>query len=637
MFTLLLLSAAVTVTPQGGVRALEAARDAARASGQPAHVTLAPGDYFVDHPIRFDSRDPAGSTYSASPGARLIGGLRLRQWRPVTDRQLLQRLPPAARPHVRVAAVPNLAPLQARGFGRPHIPSHSELFLNGQRMTVARWPNADFARIEASLDPDAPDDGHGRKLGRLPNGFRYEGDRPSSWRNDGNIWIHGYWAWDWADSYERVASLDPASRSLLTAPPHGLYGFRERQRYYFLNVLEELDSPGEYYLDIPNGRVYFWPPASLKSAELFLSTLDAPVLHLTDARQLTFQNFRIEATRGHGIVIEGGEQVLFRNASLTNIGNSAIIVDGGSRHAIERCHIAFTGDSAIEVTGGDRATLTPSAHRVEDCDIHHMGQWVRTYNPAVKINGVGNRVAHNHIHDAPHAGILITGNDHLIEFNNIHHLALETGDVGAIYIGRDYTERGTVIRHNYIHDLGGYGFGSMAVYLDDCSSGITVTGNIFHNLKYGAFVGGGRDNRIEDNVFVACKPAIRVDARGIDPSKVWQNMVYNTMRPKVEAAPPLYFERYPELKTVLPYFSKTGGAPPEGNVIRRNLISGEGIVYRQGAQPFVTNVADNTTIDGAAFFNRATGAYTTPPGAPHTPIPVDRIGPRFPTGASRSK
>jgi parallel beta-helix repeat protein len=122
------------------------------------------------------------------------------------------------------------------------------------------------------------------------------------------------------------------------------------------------------------------------------------------------------------------------------------------------------------------------------------------------------RRAH-HIHDAPHAGIILTGNEHLIEFNNIHHLAQETGDVGAIYVGRDYTERGAIIRHNYIHDLGGVGFGSMAVYLDDCSSGITVEGNIFYNLKYGAFVGGGRDNRIHNNVFVSCNPAIRVDAR----------------------------------------------------------------------------------------------------------------------------
>ncbi|MBL8229969.1 MAG: right-handed parallel beta-helix repeat-containing protein [Bryobacterales bacterium] len=138
-----------------------------------------------------------------------------------------------------------------------------------------------------------------------------------------------------------------------------------------------------------------------------------------------------------------------------------MLITGGRGHAVERCEISHTGDSAIEITGGDRGTLTQAGHRVEDCNIHHMGEWVRTYNPAVKLNGVGSRVANNEIHAAPHAGILLTGNDHVIERNHIHHLALETGDVGANYIGRDYTERGTIVHHNYIYDLGGVGLGSM--------------------------------------------------------------------------------------------------------------------------------------------------------------------------------
>lgn len=627
MLSLLLLSAAITVTPAGGVRAFEEARDKIRASGTHGEIRIRPGDFFVDHTITFDSRDPAGTVYKADPGVRWIGGARLRDWQRVRDRAVLERLSPEARKHVLVHKVSNLGPLQARGFGRARHPAHSELFFNGDRMTVARWPNNEFARIAESLDPDAPDDGHGKKLGRLPFGFRYEGDRPAQWKPDGNIWVHGYWSWDWADRYERITKLDPKTRNIQTAPPHGTYGFRKGQRYYFLNVLEELDAPGEYYLDASAGRAYFWPPSATTKAEVFLSQLDAPVFHIRDAKRLTLDGFHIEATRGTALRIDGGAEVTLTNTRLRNIGSIGLIIEGGQKHTVARCEVAYTGDSAIEVTGGDRATLTAANHSVTDCDIHHMGQWVRTYNPAVKVNGVGIRVAHNHIHDAPHAGIILTGNDHLIEFNNIHHLAQETGDVGAIYIGRDYTERGTIIRHNYIHDLGGVGFGSMAVYLDDCSSGITVEGNIFHNLKYGAFVGGGRDNRIHNNVFVSCHPAIRVDARGIDPSKVWQNMVYQTMKPKVLAAPH-FLDKYPELRTVLPYFDKPGGVPPEGNSIRGNLIFGEGIVFRQGAQPFVKDIEGNVTMPDASFFNPATGAYTPPPGAPHQRIPFESIGPR---------
>ncbi len=623
----------IVVTAQQGAAGIEQARDALRATGRGATVRLGAGDYLLDHSLEFGSRDPEGSVYLAEPGARLVGGVRVGAWRGVRDKTMLARLPAAARPHVRVAEVAGLGALRARGFGRESMPAHSELFFNGQRMTVARWPNDGFARIAEHSDNDPQDDGHGRKIGRLPLGFRYAEDRPSQWKKDPHIWVHGYWAWDWADTYERVTAIEAASRSILTAEPHGLYGFRKDQRYYFLNVLEELDQPGEYWLDFAANRIYFWPPADLRKAEVFVSTLDRPLLRIDNARGLRFEGLALEAGRGHGVTVEGGQGVTLRALRVRNMGNGGVTVQGGQGHAIERCEIAHTGDSAVEITGGDRATLTAGGHRVEDCDIHHMGQWVRTYNPAVKVNGVGHRVAHNSIHDAPHAGILITGNDHTIEYNDIHHLALETGDVGAIYIGRDYTERGTVIRYNYIHELGGVGFGSMAVYLDDCASGITIYGNIFYKLKFGAFVGGGRENRVENNVFVACDPAIHVDARGTDPRQVWQDMVYVQMKPKVEAMKVMeapYATRYPAIGGVLPYLARPGGVPPEGNVIRRNLIQGHGLAIREPARPWVTDVGENVTVDDPQFFNPATGTYRAPTGVNFAPIPVERIGPRKP-------
>ena len=60
-----------------------------------------------------------------------------------------------------------------------------------------------------------------------------------------DIWIHGYWAYDWANSYERIASIDVENRRIHTEPPHGLHGFRPQQRIFFLNILEGLDRQGE--------------------------------------------------------------------------------------------------------------------------------------------------------------------------------------------------------------------------------------------------------------------------------------------------------------------------------------------------------------------------------------------------------
>lgn len=621
--------AEIKVDPKAGVAGLERARDAIRKKGSPDTVVLRPGDYLMDRTFELTAADPAGSTYKAQGNVRLIGGVRIRDWKPVREQAVLDRLPANARPHVVVAAVANLGDFSARGFSRDHKPAHSELFVNGRRMTVARWPNEGFTRIADVADTNPQDDEHGRFIGRLPYGFRYEGDRPGTWKPDPNRWTHGYWTWDWADSYERIASLDPATKTIITAAPHGLYGFRKNQRYYFLNVLEELDAPGEYYLDVAGGKVYLYPPASLRGAEVFLSKLDKPVIALKNASRIRVEGVTVEGSRDSGILIEGGDGVTVANCKVRNVGTTGVLIEGGKNHAVERTEISYTGDSAIEVSGGDRKTLTAANHRVEDCDLHHMGEWVRTYNPAVKIAGVGIRAAHNHIHDAPHAGILMTGNDHTIEFNNIHHLALETGDVGAVYIGRDYTERGTVIRNNYIHELGGFGLGSMAVYLDDCASGITVYGNIFYKLKYAAFIGGGRDNKVENNVFVETNPAVHVDARCIDKRPVWHNMTYKTMKPRVEEmriTEPPYSTRYPETLKVLPYLEKTDGVPPEGNVIRRNLFQGVGLGIRKEAMPYVTDVGDNVTVTDKDFFTPATGAFKIPAGAKFEPIPVNEIG-----------
>jgi hypothetical protein len=122
-----------------------------------------------------------------------------------------------------------------------------------------------------------------------------------------------------------------------------------------------------------------------------------------------------------------------------------------------------------------------------------------------------------------------------------------------------------------------------------------------------------------------------VDARGIDKRPVWQNMVYKTMKPRLEAmrgTEGIYAERYPLIRTVVPYLEKPGGVPPEGNVIRNNLIYGTGLAIREPAKPYVTDIGDNDIVQDASFFDPATGAYKLPAGKKFQTIPVDQIGPR---------
>ena len=459
-----------TGTPENPFGTLERARDAIRElkrkgtfPGRGLRVWLRGGDYIRTNAFELTAQDsgtevaPIGWHPFFNEPVRFLGGRILTGFQPVTNATVLARLDPAARERVRqidlrALGIVNFGEMKSRGFGRPTTPAHEELFYAGRPMTLARWPNeGSWEKIAGIPDTTTKGDEHGGKLGDLPGGFFYGGDRPKRWQDVTDIWVHGYWAWDWANSYERVAELDRDRHFLKTAPPYGLYGFRPGQRFQFLNILEELDQPGEWYLDRPHGLLYFWPPDAPPSQsgaepETVLSLLAEPFLKLSGSSFLTFRGFTFEATRASAVEIQGGISNRLIDCHLRNLGNAGVIVSGGTGHGVLRCDLFDTGDGGVTLSGGDRQTLTPGGHYVENSHFQRQGRWSKCYVPAIQMDGVGQRASHNLIHDHPHAAILFNGNDHLIEFNDIHHIALESGDVGAIYTGRDYTYRGNRIR-----------------------------------------------------------------------------------------------------------------------------------------------------------------------------------------------
>ncbi|MFC1526232.1 hypothetical protein ACFL6X_05405, partial [Candidatus Latescibacterota bacterium] len=263
---------------------LERARDEARkisASGQlpPGGVTIeiGGGRYERTAPLELTAADSGSSSspvvYAAAPGeaVRLLGGSILRGFEPVRDAAILERLVPQAREHVLQID------LKARGltdFGEASG-GGIELFYGDEPMTLARWPNEGFVKI-ADLVGGDPVDVRGTKGDRTGK-FMYEGDRPIRWTEEKDPWVHGYWFWDWSDQRHRVESIDTSSRVIAVQPPYHGYGYRTGQWYYAYNLLAELDSPGEWYLDRETGVLYFWPPGSVDEAEVSVSTVDTLV------------------------------------------------------------------------------------------------------------------------------------------------------------------------------------------------------------------------------------------------------------------------------------------------------------------------------------------------------------------------
>ena len=608
-------------------------------------VFLRAGTYPLDKTLELSLADaPAGGrlTWAAwkDEEVRLTGGRQVVGWSKVTDPVILARLSPEAGTNVvqadlKALGINNFGSLKSRGFSRPTVPAHLELFFRGEPMPLARWPNEGFTKIAGLPEGSAAPNEHGMQQGKLEEGFLYEGDRPRRWKGLDDIWLYGYWAWDWAASYEKLASVDVDQRLIKTVAPFGNYGFRVGQRFYFLNVLEELDQPGEWYLDRSSGILYFWPPKPIDQGEAWVSLLESTTLVLNGTRNVTIEGLTFECTRGEGVRIKYGQGNVIRDCTIRNIGNNAAYLEGGRENRVEGCHIYNTGDAGIYAWGGDRKKIEPCGHTIENNHLHHIGRWTKCYVPAVYANGVGIRIAHNLIHDHPHAGVLFTGNDHVIEYNEIHHVALETGDVGAIYIGRDWTFLGNVIRHNYIHDVGGVGMGSMGVYIDDCAGGMTIVGNVFRNVQRAAFIGGGRHNTIENNLFIDCRPAVQIDGRGLDKSPVWHNMVYRTMKQRLEEmdyAQPPYGTRFPELLELTDYLKGDKGVPPEGNVVCRNIcVGGKWLEIGWHATAEMVQVRDNLVDQDPLFVDAAKGNYQLRDDSPafklgFRRIPVKQIG-----------
>ena len=654
---------------------LERARDAVRALKQRSRtqdtvtVWLDGGIYQRASTFELDQRDSgwpgAPVRYRAVEGetVRLTGGVAVRDFEPVTDTAVLERLPERARGHVLQSdltkqGVTGLGTMKMRGFPQPIVPAPLELFYNGDPMTLARWPNDGWALTGEIIDRGSvPREGD---ESNQPGTFVYTDDRPARWADASDIWMFGYWCWDWADESIQVGSIDTEERRITLAAPHH-YGLKEGMRYYAFNLLEELDAPGEWYLDRGTGILYFWPPRFIGLDSTWVSLLEPPMVTVHDADHVEFDGLTFECMRGIGMQILGGRAVHVAACTFRNIGDLAILFGegasqddvvgllgasvfsrtyqdtvwnrgSGTGHRVENCTLYNLGEGGIILGGGDRISLTPGDNAVIGCRIRNYSRSVTTNRPAIWLDGVGNRAAHNAIHDAPHTAIFFWGNDHVIEFNEIYDVCKETGDVGAIYTGRDWTMRGTAIRFNYIHDVNGPGhIGAQGIYLDDQACGTTSSGNVLVNVQRGFLIGGGRDNVTENNVLVDCSIPVHMDARGLG----WASDNQDIMLKRLQAVPyqqEPWRSRYPNLVDIL----EDEPGTPKYNVLRNNVL------YNCGA----TNIDDHArkhgtfennleTTDDPGFVNHTLRDYRltenaalfdTLPGFQR--IPFEKIGPK---------
>lgn len=620
-------------------RAQEAVRSARKSGAQPVTVSIRAGVYPLEQSLRFGPDDsgtlenPVVWRSYNNENVSIVGTKQIGGFRKLANAQIAARLSADARAHVveadlRSQGISDYGQLRARGFLRDIQPAPMELFFDGRPMTLAQWPNSGWAVMSGALAPET-------------RTFIYDGEEPARIKSTKDVWIHGYFTYTYADYWEPVVSIDSAKHQISTAVPaaRGTGAYRKDSRYLIVNALEELDSPGEYYIDRETGMLYFWPPGDVAKAKTYVSMLEDPLVRARVLSNVRFEGLSFEMSRGAGVEIAGRMNVQLHRCTLRNLGGVAVSVgtlqpdlywtlyndttftnDPGVQNGLDECRIYDVGEGGVILGGGDRKTLAKGQNYVRGCEIHDVNRWVQTFRPGVFVYGVGNDATSNHIYSAPHTGIYVNGNDNTVEYNDLHNLCTQTTDAGAVYMGRDPSQRGNIFRYNYIHDLSGPprtrpGISLvMGIYLDDVSSGATVESNVFKNVLRAVYIGGGRDNLVENNVFIDCAFGVHVDDRGISKDATYERR----MRAVNFDAPP-YSTRYPDLASML----RNQPDLPKGNRVLDNVFQGGQFLDISDTVPSGLVEARNNVTSGAHFDGLQPAPAPRPPG--FQALPLDKM------------
>ncbi len=433
-------------------------REARRTTKGPITVFLREGTYYLPDTLVFTFKDSgtksAPISYAAYEKEEVVisGGMRLElKWRPYRD-----------------------------GIVQSSVPAGTktdQLFVNGRRQHMARYPN---------YDPNA----------RYFNGWAADAfgkERAARWSDPKGGFIHAMHTHLWGDFHYVITGKDAEGNVTYEGgwQNNRRYGMHDNYRFVE-NVFEELDAPGEWFLDEKSDTLYFYPPKeiALSTGEVesvrlrhlieFQGTEERPVQFIA-LKGLTFRHaartfmenreplLRSDWTiyRGGAVFFNGAEDCVLEDCFLDQLGGNAVFVNNYNRRiTIGGCHIARAGANGVAFVGDPEAVRSPlfecsQRHRLKEIDktpgpkaanypgeclvvnslIYLTGRVEKQTAPVQISMSQGITVRHCSIYDVPRAGINIGDGcwgGHVIEFCDVFDTVKETGDHGSFNSwGRD--------------------------------------------------------------------------------------------------------------------------------------------------------------------------------------------------------
>jgi len=603
---------------------LDRARDEVRrikkagAPVTPVTVNLRAGTYFLERTFTLSAEDsgtaeaPVVYRGYGQERPRLVGGKVITGFTPHKDQILVA---------------------DVSGQGLKGV-AFKQLFFDGRRQIMARYPNfvpkdpvaGGWAYVDGkivSMYSNLP--GESKRL------FQFKAENARTWARcqDGDVFI--FPRYNWRSNIIRIRSVDRDSRAIALAADC-YYAIRPGDRYYVQGLFEELDAPGEWYLDQEAGKLYFWPPAPLEGKAVVAPTLESIIEMGQGTSHVTIQGFDIECCQNTAVILNNTTDCLVAGCVISKVGyfgGSGVRVSGGRANGVAGCDISECGNSGIVIRGGDRQKLVPADNYADNNYIHHVGVFQKA-GMGIDLGGVGNRATHNLIHDGPRTGIEFSGNNHLIEYNHVRHVNLETDDTGALYSGLcDWlSARGTVVRYNYLHDCPGFGRdgrtsdrwisphpAARGIYLDDNCAGVDVIGNIVARCAGSAvYLHNARDTRVENNIFIDHFGSQVICNGWTDRSPYWRGSIAAMVKAYESVADEPAWQKMRGMATHPKDAILPGGLTMSGNVLSTNIFyyhDPNAKLYSFRDMPFGHNEADRNLVwhNGLPI---ATGQFVKP-------------------------
>jgi hypothetical protein len=389
----------------------------------------------------------------------------------------------------------------------------NQIFVGGEMMTEARWPNGDdLFHVNWATAKTGTDSSH-----------IVDSNLPSA--NWAGAQIH---LWSGKDPFGHETGTVTASATgqltinveigtctAICPQPGGLY--------YLFGTLGALDVEREWFYDSNAGLLYFMAPGKvdpntldvryknrqygfdlrgksnviIRDIRLFACTIvmdqtsENNILDRIDAKYVSHFTSLPPAPDDSG---DGNFSTL-----LVHEADSGIVINGNG-NKLENSRVSFSAGAGVALEGSNNFIAN---NLIQDID------YIGDYDSGIDLDGNGNTIQYNTIHDVGRQAILLNGPlNQDISYNNLYNAMLLSRDGSQIYACCNQAASGTIIHHNWIHDtqpsfeFGASSLAMSGIAIDNNSSGFEIAQNVLWNNARSNLLINGLGSSQTNNNFV---------------------------------------------------------------------------------------------------------------------------------------